>query len=84
MNSIPDWIKKLSKGDNFILSFPHSQKTVLAEVIENSPTTEESLYFGTITVNYKVNNFAKQDDLLYDDYSKESDNQNNWCAYIVI
>jgi hypothetical protein len=83
MNKVPDWVETLKQGDFMVVIFPYTGDTVFAEVIENSPSSYDSMYFGTITINYKINNFARQDDLLYDDYSKECDHRDNWYAYRV-
>lgn len=82
-NKVPEWIEILKKGDFFVVVFPYYGDAVFAEVVENNPTSFDSMYFGTITINYTINNFAKQDDLLYDDYSKEGDHRDNWYAYQV-
>ena len=84
MSSAPNWIKQLNKNDIFVLVFPSINKTFLAEVIENNPVKDESVYFGTITVNYKINDSLRQDDLLYDDYSIDSSNKNSWYAQILM
>jgi len=83
MNKVPDWVETLKQGDFMVVVFPYTGDTVFAEVIENNPALFDSMYFGTITINYKINNFARQDDLLYDDYSKECDYRDNWYAYRV-
>ena len=80
---VPEWIESLKQGDFLVVVFPYTGETVFAEVIENNPTAYDSMYFGTITINYSINNFTKQDDLLYDDYSKEPDFRDNWHAYRV-
>lgn len=82
-NKVPDWIETLKQGDYLVIVFPYYGDTVFAEVIENNPTSFDSMYFGTITVNYTINNFAKQDDLLYDDYSNDGDIRDSWHAYRV-
>ncbi len=84
MSNTPNWIKQLNKNDVFMLVFPSINKSVLAEVIENSPVLDESTYFGIITVNYNSNNFVSQDDLLYDDYSEDSTNKNSWYGQILM
>lgn len=79
----PEWIETLKQGDHMVVVFPYTGDSVFAEVIENNPTSYDSMYFGTITINYKINNFARQEDLLYDDYSKDSEFRDNWYAYRV-
>ena len=83
MNEIPEWVERLRQGDHVVIVFPHTGDTVCAKVIENNPTTQDSAYFGTITVNYTINKLSKQEDLLYDDYSKEPDCIDNWHAHRV-
>lgn len=84
MSNTPTWIKQLQKDDVFILTFPSINKAVLAEVIENCPSKDESVYFGTITVNYKMNSVANSDDLLYDDFSNDPNNKNSWYAHLLM
>lgn len=79
---VPEWVEALNKGDFLVVVFPYTAETVFAEVVENNPT-KDLMYFGTITVNYTINNFTKQDDLLYDDYSKEAECYDSWYAYRV-
>lgn len=83
MSNIPDWIEDLKKGDFMVIVFPYTAQTVYAEILENSPKSMDSMYFGTITVKYTSNNIPKQEDLLYDDYSKEPTHYDNWYAYRV-
>ena len=83
MSNIPSWIEELQQGDFLVIVFPYSGDTVYAEVVENSPKTMNSMYFGTITINYTINKIKKQEDLLYDDYSKEPSHYDNWYAYRV-
>lgn len=78
---LPDWIENLQKGDQLVVVFPATGSIIFAGVIENYPRNHNSIYFGSITIEYTWNNVACQDDLLYDDYSNEPDNQNNWFAY---
>jgi hypothetical protein len=82
-SKVPDWIESLRQGDFLVVVFPYHAETVYAEVIENCPTSFDSMYFGTLTVNYTVNKNKRQDDLLYDDYSKEAEHQDSWYAYRV-
>lgn len=82
-NKFPEWVEKLKQGDFLVIVFPYTGDTVYAKVIENNPTPADSIYFGTITVNYSINNSSKHEDLLYDDYSKEPENFDNWHAYRV-
>lgn len=83
MNNVPEWIQNLKKGEHLVLVFPYSTDTVFAEVIENCPASVDGMYFGTLTVNYTLNKSNRQDDLLYDDYSKTPEHQDNWYAYRV-
>lgn len=83
MNKVPEWIETLKQGDFLVVVFPHSSETVFAEVIENCPSAFDSMYFGTLTVNYVLHKSPRQDDLLYDDYSKNAEHQDNWYAYRV-
>lgn len=81
-DKVPEWIEALKKGDFLVVVFPYTADTVFAEVVENNPS-HDIMYFGTITVNYTINNFAKQEDLLYDDYSKDPNQYDSWYAYRV-
>lgn len=82
-NNVPSWIEELKQGDFLVIVFPYTGSTVYAEVMENSPKSLDSMYFGTITVSYNLNKIAKQEDLLYDDYSKDATYHDNWYAYRV-
>lgn len=83
MSNVPEWIQALNKGEFLVVVFPYTTDAVFAEVIENCPTSPDGMYFGTLTVNYIINKQAKQDDLLYDDYSKDPQHQDSWYAYRV-
>lgn len=83
MSNIPEWIEQLKQGEFLIIVFPYTGDTVYAEVLENNPKSTNSIYFGTITVQYTINKLTRQDDLLYDDYSKESNTHDSWHAYRV-
>ncbi len=82
-SNIPTWIEELKQGDFLVIVFVNTGDTVYAEVMENNPKSLDSMYFGTITVKYTLNKVAKQEDLLYDDYSKDSTYQDGWYAYRV-
>ena len=82
-SEIPYWIHELAPGDGMVVCFPYTGSTVYAEILENCPSGNSSL-FGTITIKYMMNNVAREEDLLYDDYSKDSVQQSNWYAYPVI
>lgn len=84
MSNVPSWIRQLIKGETLIVVFPKTNKHHLAEVLENTPVDDEKNYFGILTVNYRSNHFARQDDLLYDDYSYEADAPNHWYAHIIM
>jgi hypothetical protein len=79
-NEVPDWVESLKKGDFLVIVFPYTGETAFAEVIENNPEMD-IMYFGTITVNYTINNFTRQIDLLYDDYSRKAERYDSWYAY---
>lgn len=82
-SQVPYWVQELLPGDSMVVCFPYTGSTVYAHILENCPNNDKNL-FGTITIKYLWNNVAREEDLLYDDYSKESVQQSNWYAYPVI
>jgi hypothetical protein len=84
MNKAPDWVKNLTQGDTLIVIFPYTGHSLLCEVVYNNPTLENSLYFGTIAVKYTYKDRVNEEDLLYDNYSVESEYIENWYAQPVI
>lgn len=78
--NIPSWVTDLKIGNELVIFFNSSGISVFAEVLENYPHND-FIQFGTITVKYTLNNVARVDDLLYDDYGDQQENVNSWVAY---
>lgn len=81
-NSAPDWVCNLKQGDELIIIFPYTGVTLFAQVIQND--SRQSTVYGILTIKYLYNNVAREEDLLYDDYTKDATYQNGWYAYPVI
>lgn len=84
MSSAPQWVKELSSGDFFVVVFPQTNNTLYSKVLENVPRSDNDQYLGTLTIQYKLNSFTKQDELLYDDYSQDPSSANHWYAHIIV
>lgn len=80
---IPQWVKNLNPGDEIVICFPFAANTIFAHIVTNYPNPDKGAY-GTLTIRYTWNGLVREDDLLYDDYNKSGENQNNWYAYHVI
>lgn len=83
MTNAPDWICNLKKGDELVIVFPFTGNAVFAIVVQNDPPEQHKTTFSTITVKYVFNKVEKEEDLLYDDYSKDENYQNAWHAHPV-
>lgn len=83
MNSVPSWVCDLKPDDELIIVFSFTGNTLYATVLENDPRDKNSASFGILTVRYMYNNLVKEEDLLYDDYTKDTSYQHGWHAYPV-
>jgi hypothetical protein len=81
-NTTPQWVKDLVTGDDIVVCFPYTGNSIFAEVVKNHSKPETGSY-GAITIRYLWKGVAREEDLLYVDYNKSEENQNNWYAYHV-
>lgn len=82
-SNIPDWIKNLKSGDKVVVYFPRRKQISYSEVISNY-IPKSSDYLAILSVTYKINQFDKFDELLYDNYLGEIDNEYSWNIYPII
>lgn len=80
---IPQWVTELRTGDEIVVVFPYTGNSVFAHILTNYPNPDKGAY-GTLTIRYTWNGLVREEDLLYDDYSKSIESQNYWYAFHVI
>lgn len=82
-NNIPNWIKELKSGDRIVVYFPRRRQISYSEVISNHiPSSSD--YLAILSITYKIDQFDKFDELIYDNYLGEAENENSWNAYPII